>query len=553
MAAGTAVRSIAQLTAPDSSKGRFSIAPIRKCRSVSFKFRFRCLSMNGCGGDPESAVGVCETRTLPAVYTPEMALNQLTSAVLALKSKPPCFSSGIIRLEVPILEQIEAMKWLQAQSQLPRCFFSGRRSQSNITSHLLSNDDDRVDEGRVNGYKPFQTTTTMVPKLLSVAGIGSAVFFHCSQPFTFNDWRCIRRFLSKDCPLIRAYGTIRFDARTDIASEWEGFGSFYFNIPQVELDEFEGSSMLVITIAWDDTLLWSWGKAVDVLQTTLRQISISMESKKEVPRPVIISKNHIPNKASWDVAVKKALQMIDGRSSDLTKVVLARSTRVATNTDIDPLALLSSLKVEGQNSFQFCIQPPNAPAFIGNTPEQLFHRKHLNVSSEALAGTRARSGSKDLDLQIERDLLSSPKDHLEFIIVRESIKSKLEFDILSSIHPTPAVCGFPTEDARQFIAETEMFDRGMYAGPVGWFGGRESEFAVGIRSALVEKGLGMAIFAGVGIVKGTNPCSEWEELDLKASQFTKLIEMGGEQFTKPIGDEKPHSSHQEADSIGSIN
>lgn len=79
---------------------------------------------------------------------------------------------------------------------------------------------------------------------------------------------------------------------------------------------------------------------------------------------------------------------------------------------------------------------------------------------------------------------------------------------MSSLHPSPAVCGFPTEEAQLLIAETgtsisilfalvncsyfqtwcaEVFDRGMYAGPVGWFGGGESEFAVGIRSALVEK------------------------------------------------------------------
>ncbi|KAK2663983.1 hypothetical protein Ddye_002557 [Dipteronia dyeriana] len=100
-----------------------------------------------------------------------------------------------------------------------------------------------------------------------------------------------------------------------------------------------------------------------------------------------------------------------------------------------------------------------------------------------------------------------------------------EFDILSSLHPSPAVCGFPTEEARLLIAETEVFDRGMYAGPVGWFGGGESEFAVGIRSALVEKGLGALFYAGTGIVEGSNPSLEWDELELKTSQFTKLLKL----------------------------
>lgn len=110
-----------------------------------------------------------------------------------------------------------------------------------------------------------------------------------------------------------------------------------------------------------------------------------------------------------------------------------------------------------------------------------------------------------------------------------------EFDILSSLHPSPAVCGFPTEEARLLIAETEMFDRGMYAGPVGWFGGGESEFAVGIRSALVEKGLGALIYAGTGIVEGSNSSLEWEELELKTSQFTKLMKLEALSLDVKIG------------------
>ncbi|KAF6154720.1 hypothetical protein GIB67_035685 [Kingdonia uniflora] len=319
--------------------------------------------------------------------------------------------------------------------------------------------------------------------------------------------------------------------------------------------------------------------------SSILQISANVVNlKTEVSTRYILRNTNVPNKESWDFTVDKALEMINRSSSELVKVVLARSSRVITTTDVDPIAWLAYLEVEGRNAYQFCIQPPNAPAFIGNTPEQLFHRKRLSVYSEALAGTRARGRSKALDAQIGNDLLYSPKDHLEFTIVRESIRKKLEaiclmqdicsfisvepkksirklprvqhlyaqlsgtlrneddeFDILSSLHPSPAVCGFPTEVARRFITETEMFDRGMYAGPVGWFGGSESEFAVGIRSALVEKGLGALIYAGAGIVQGTNPSLEWEELELKTSQFTKLMES-----------EKSLSSCQEVDNIGTI-
>ncbi|KAK6249930.1 hypothetical protein SCA6_003935 [Theobroma cacao] len=509
------------------------------------KFQVCTLSMNGCQGDPKLPVGTIETRTLAAVPSPDLAMDRLNLAIGDLKYSPPPFSSGIIRLQVPIQQRIEAIEWLHAQNQiLPRCFFSGRRSRANGANLL-------VDMTNGNGHNSFGQN------LLSVAGVGSAVFFRQLHPFSYDDWRSITRFLSLKCPLIRAYGAIRFDARANISREWEAFGSFYFTVPQVEFDELEGSSILAVTVAWDNALSWTWDEAIDSLEATTHQVaSVVVMLRKEASGELILSNNHVPNKTHWDLAVKRALQTINRSSSPLIKVVLARSSRVLTATDIDPITWLACLQVEGENAYQFCLQPPNAPAFIGNTPEQLFHRKWLSISSEAMAGTRARGGSRTLDLQIEHDLLSSPKDHLEFTIVRESIQNKLEsvcdrvvvepkktvrklrriqhlfaqlagnlkreddeFEILSYLHPTPAVCGFPTETARLFISETEMFDRGMYAGPVGWFGGGESEFAVGIRSALVEKDLGALIYAGTGIVEGSNPSLEWDELELKTSQF----------------------------------
>ncbi|RVW35516.1 Isochorismate synthase 2, chloroplastic [Vitis vinifera] len=442
----------------------------------------------------------------------------------------------------PIQQKIEAIDWLHAQQELlPRCFFSSRSQSSS--------------------FDPF---------IDSVNGDGNGLEDHdlvSFQEMPFNS--CIR--------------AIRFDPRANVSSEWRAFGSFYFVVPQVEFNELEGSSVLATTIAWDNALSWTWEKAIGALQATMCQVSsIVGKLRKEVCKTFVLSNSHVPSKASWNLAVNRALQIIGRADSPLIKVVLARSSRVVTTSHIDPIAWLACLQVEGQNAYQFFLQPPDAPAFIGNTPEQLFHRKRLCIHSEALAGTRARGGSKAQDLQIELDLLSSPKEDFEFSIVRESIQRKLEaicstvwvepkkairklpriqhlyaqlsgrlrseddeFDILSSLHPTPAVCGFPREEARLLIAETgerlegalqcdrlnihwkvvKMFDRGMFAGPVGWFGGGETEFAVGIRSALVEKGLGGLIYAGTGIVRGSNSSLEWEELELKISQFTKPIKV----------------------------
>ncbi|KAL3748370.1 hypothetical protein ACJRO7_009586 [Eucalyptus globulus] len=553
---------------PEPSSSSAS-GPSSMASRLSFHFRARrylsprSLSMNGCEGDPAAPIGTAETRSFPAVASPGLAADRLGSAVAALKASPPVSGSGIIRLQVPIHEKIEAIDWLHSQRQLlPRCFFSGRSAGGGSDCSL---EPPPVAGGNGNGSSNGigRLRRRAEHRLVSVAGVGSAVFFRRVRPFSYEDWLSIKRFLSTSCPLIRAYGAIRFDARSNVSPEWEAFGSFYFIVPQVEFDELEESSMLAATIAWDNALSWTWEKAISSLEVTINQISsLVMKLRKEVPKAFILSSNHVPSKNYWDLAVKRALQMINGDDSALIKVVLARSSRFLTATDIDPITWLACLQIEGENAYQFCLQPPNAPAFIGNTPEQLFHRTWLSISSEALAGTRARGESVASDLQIELDLLSSPKDHLEFTIVRESIRRKLEavcsgvvveprkairklsrvqhlhavlagtlrseddeYDLLSSLHPSPAVCGFPTEEARLLIAETEVFDRGMYAGPVGWFGGGESEFAVGIRSALVGKGLGALIYAGTGIVEGSNPSSEWDELEIKISQFMKLLKL----------------------------
>ncbi|NP_001390677.1 isochorismate synthase 1, chloroplastic [Oryza sativa Japonica Group] len=537
------------------------------------------LSMNGCGAAVAGAgaVAVRETRALPAAGAAGDAVGQLREAVAALEAAdPPASPSGIIRIEVPVRQRGDAVEWLHAQGDLrARCFFSARAAAPLPECPALA----IASAGNGNGNGAGGVGGEQRQRPVSVAGVGSAVFFRGTEPFSLRDWRAIKRFLPRDCPLIRAYGAIRFDATSDHSVEWEEFGSFYFIVPQVEYNELEESSVLATTIAWDDSLSWTWQNAVKELQSTLQKISSSpIKVNNSTLQTTILNLNHVPTKASWDLAVTKALQMIKGKQRELVKVVLARCSRYITDTCIDPVELLACLKVEGQNAYQFCIQPPDAPAFVGNSPEQLFHRKYLNISSEALAGTRARGKTRADDFQIGQDLLLSSKEDNEFTIVRDSIKKKLEmicddvvvhpskalrklprvqhlsaqlaarmrneddeFDILNTLHPSPAVCGLPTEEARQFIQDYEIFDRGMYAGPVGWFGGAESEFAVGIRSALLGKGHSTLVYAGAGIVEGTNPSFEWDELDLKASQFAKLLQY-----------QEQHICLQEAENMGTV-
>ena len=103
--------------------------------------------------------------------------------------------------------------------------------------------------------------------------------------------------------------------------------------------------------------------------------------------------------------------------------------------------------------------------------------------------------------------------------MREGIKDS---DLLPAFHPTPAVSGAPDAEARALIRELEPFDRGWYAGPVGWISHSQAEFAVGIRSGLLSRRI-LRIFTGAGIVEGSVPEEEWREIEDKLQSWQYLL------------------------------
>jgi menaquinone-specific isochorismate synthase len=157
------------------------------------------------------------------------------------------------------------------------------------------------------------------------------------------------------------------------------------------------------------------------------------------------------------------------------------------------------------------------------------------------------------------ELLTSDKDQREHDIVRKSIRQKLHkfvdhLDVdnqasilrltwkqhlrsnvhgmlkegvddgvlLQRLHPTPAVGGYPTENALPEIARIEPFNRGWFAAPIGWIGADSVEFAVGIRSGLIE-GNTLSLYSGAGIVRGSDPDQEWQEVENKIQDFISVL------------------------------
>ncbi len=262
------------------------------------------------------------------------------------------------------------------------------------------------------------------------------------------------------------------------------------------------------------------------------------------------------DESAWTRAVRLGLQEI--RQGKLRKVVLGRTARYLASADIDPMQVLHRLAQTEPRSFRYLIEPQAGRAFVGVSPERLYSRVGRALKSEAVAGTRPRGVDDVADQLMGEALLSSAKDRCEHQFVVDRIREVLEplsetmrLDeeprllrlgyvqhlrtrisvelregftddaLLAALHPTPAVSGSPVDDAATAIRALEPFDRGLFAGPIGVRTAHAAEFAVGIRSALID-GDSLTAFAGAGIVEGSDAAEEWRETAHKLLMFERL-------------------------------
>jgi len=246
------------------------------------------------------------------------------------------------------------------------------------------------------------------------------------------------------------------------------------------------------------------------------------------------SRTDSPNRSDWNVAVQKAL------SSPLDKVVLARETTLVFHDSIDPFRLAAALQPKTRGAALFCANT-GPKAFVGLSPERLFLRNGHTVITEAVAGTKPLGiahSEKDARehafvQQYLENVLSPFCSSLQFSPTRVHATATVQHlfsegighlhtpddePLLQALHPTPAVCGTPKIQAQDYLKQTEPFARGWYAGVIGWSTPEASEWAVGIRSCVVERNV-VRLYAGAGIVQGSDPDAEWDELEAKIALY----------------------------------
>jgi menaquinone-specific isochorismate synthase len=261
----------------------------------------------------------------------------------------------------------------------------------------------------------------------------------------------------------------------------------------------------------------------------------------------------------WRNQVAGAITAI--KSDQLEKVVLARDISAHSTAEIDARQLIKRLEIEYPSTWLFLVD-----GLVGATPELLVRLNKSLVTSRVLAGTIRKTGDEDRDLALAASLAKSSKDleeheyavrsvadalapfctstnvpespfvlHLSNVmhlatdvtgVLNDSAKPTDIFTLISELHPSAAVCGTPTEKAKKLIGELEEMNRGRYAGPVGWIDVHgDGEIAIALRCGqLSNNNKSIRIFAGCGIVAGSDPEKEFAESQAKLMPMRTALE-----------------------------
>jgi|CZKP01.1.fsa_nt_gi menaquinone-specific isochorismate synthase len=257
----------------------------------------------------------------------------------------------------------------------------------------------------------------------------------------------------------------------------------------------------------------------------------------------------------WNSLISDSISKIE--EGLFRKVVISR--RIIAEINQSPLFnhILEKLQDNYKNCTAFLYKSENSVLF-GATPEQLLKFGGNEIEFDALAGSAKRGDTEEYDKEIACNLLNDIKNNeehnhvIEFIKNSSSkyvknfrqfptvikkfsniqhiytpIKAELKFreqiyKLVDDIFPTPAICGYPKELSFNYIIENENFDRGLFSGIIGFISQGEMDLVVAIRSALLNNNK-LYIYAGCGIVKGSDPISEFEETEIKMKPILSLF------------------------------
>ncbi|WP_265436423.1 isochorismate synthase [Aeromonas media] len=295
-----------------------------------------------------------------------------------------------------------------------------------------------------------------------------------------------------------------------------------------------------------------------------RPVPLAQAAEQAAETNSVISVQSTPASGEFQASVSAALDAF--AQGKLAKVVLSRKLTLTLHQPADPKRVLARLMAQNPHAFHFSLPLGQGRRLLGASPELLLRVSGGEVFTHPLAGSARRASEPAQDEAVARELLASRKDQHEHKLVIDEIRRVLtphcrelaipsdpslmstdtlwhlgtpiagqlhgsDASVLSlacQLHPTPALCGYPTDLAREFIREQEPFRRALFSGIVGWCDSQgNGEWAVVIRCGVLD-GHQVELFAGAGIVAGSDPAMEWAETGAKLGTMLKALGLDSE-------------------------
>lgn len=335
-------------------------------------------------------------------------------------------------------------------------------------------------------------------------------------------------------------------------------GTVFLPCWQISVKNNRCQVMVNLTIGADtnvETILHVLWTKIEIIQ------SLAYYSPNINNSPAKYSQRLVANPEKFKASVASALQAIS--DGDFSKIVLASALDIYSKTAFNLFKSLNNLRRQHPNCYIFSISNGKGQSFIGASPERLINVNNHFLVTDALAGSAPRGKTPEEDAMNANRLLQSEKERHEHSLVIDFITQQLSklglrpqfvkyhlcprlrqlsniqhlwtpltavvpsnvhpLQIIAHLHPTPAVAGESRDIAMQQIRRYENFERGLYAAPLGWVDTKGNcEFIVGIRSALIN-GNRARLYAGAGIVAGSDPDKELAEIQLKFQALLKAL------------------------------
>ncbi|RNM06087.1 isochorismate synthase MenF [Dickeya undicola] len=370
----------------------------------------------------------------------------------------------------------------------------------------------------------------------------------CGQVRVFDDIAHAEDFLQRyDVDdSVRLWGLNAFEQHPVT----QGNAAAFLFLPRIALLRQGGRLRLRVNLCSETSLRDDAHDAQDFLRQLLPSQPLpTLHTRIETTR-------HCPERQQWIDLLHLALA--DIAAGQMEKVVPARASMLSLDKPLRATTLMAASRAANHCCYHFMLAFAPYQAFLGSSPERLYRRQHTRLETEALAGTVASNDDDKKAAELADWLMNDLKNQCENMLVVDDICQRLhqvaltldvmppeiirlrkvqhlrrtiqatlrsgtDSECLHLLQPTAAVAGLPRATARAFLARHEPFQRGWYAGSAGYLSRQQSEFSVALRSASVADRQ-LTLYAGAGIVAGSDPEQEWLELENKAAGLRSLLE-----------------------------